>query len=139
MKHKPHLLLFAALLTGPAMANTEPPGLATSFGQMVLGLGAVIALLLASLWLIKRLSSPRGAASGLKLIGGVAVGSRERVMLVEIGDKVLVLGVTSASVNTLHVLDASQLPRTPPPPVPGTSGDFSKWLSKSLERRRDEG
>lgn len=106
---------------------------------MVLGLGVVIALLLASLWLIKRLTSPRGATVGLKVLGGVSIGSRERVVLVEVADKVLVLGVSAANVNTLHTLDAAELrhaPESAATPSPARpEGEFSRWLKLSLDRR----
>ncbi|MGL1833354.1 flagellar biosynthetic protein FliO [Rhodocyclaceae bacterium SMB388] len=132
----PGLLCTAAL---PVRASQEVPSLAASFGQMVFGLGVVIGLLLLSLWLIKRLSLPRGQAAGLKVLGGVAVGSRERVVMVEVGDKVLVLGVTAASVNTLHTLPAAEVVRTLAP-VPGEvrEGEFARWLRRSVDRR-DQG
>lgn len=114
---------------------------AGSLAQMVLGLGIVVALLLFTLWLIKRLSAPRGAAAGLKVLGAVAVGARERVVLVEIADTVLVLGVTAGSVCTLHTLEAAQLPQADNPGKAGDppcGGDFAGWLKKSLERRGHE-
>ncbi len=134
------LPLLLLVLSGQVIASQEVPSLASSFGQMVLGLGVVIGLLLVSLWLIKRLSAPRGHAAGLKVIGGVAIGSRERVVMVEVADKVLVLGVTAASVNTLHTLSADQLVRATPPATPGArpEGDFGKWLKRSLERRNQD-
>ena len=104
---------------------------------MIFGLGAVIAVLLASLWLIKRLSAPRGASAGMQVVGAVAVGTREKVVLVEIADKVLVLGVTSASINTLHTLDKSELP-DPSEAATTPRADFSGWLRQSLERRKHE-
>lgn len=139
---RPALLALPVLfaVASPALATEPVPSLAGSIGQMVIGLGAVIAMLLASLWLIKRLSSPRGLAAGMKVLGAVSVGSRERVVLVEIADKVLVLGVTAASMNTLHTLDAAQLQRTAPAPADTAGGgDFSKWFRHSLERRKHEG
>lgn len=132
----PGLLYLAA---SPVRASQDVPSLASSFGQMVLGLGAVIGLLLLSLWLIKRLSLPRGQAAGLKVLGGVAVGSRERVVMVEVGDKVLVLGVTTASVNTLHTLEAADVARSlPPAPGDVREGEFARWLRRSVDRR-DQG
>ncbi len=130
-------------LNGAVLAADQPsaPEFAGSFAQMVLGLGVVVALLLATLWLIKRLSAPRGGASGMKVLGAVAVGTRERVVLVEISDKVLVLGVTANNVNMLHTLEAGQLPLRADPVAPAArfqGGDFAGWLRKSLERRGHE-
>ncbi len=136
----PRLLALATLsgsATG-AFAQQELPGLASGFAQMLLGLGVVIVLLLASLWLIKRLTAPRGPAAGLKVLGGVAIGSRERLVLVEVGDKVLVLGVTATNINTLHTTDAGSLALSAPPAGPERrEPEFAGWLKRSLERRRD--
>ena len=136
------LLPLVSFVSLSAYAQTDIPSVADGFGQMLMGLVIVIALLLVTLWLIKRLSAPRGPAAGLKVLGGVSVGSRERLMLVEIGDKVLVLGVTAHTINTLHTLDADSLPRTPTPAsAPSTQAqtDFGRWLKRSLERRQEGG
>lgn len=96
------------------------------------GFAVVIALIFASLWLLKRLSAPRGQAAGLlKVIAATAVGPRERVVVVELGDNWLVLGVAPGQVTSLH-----QLPRiTNITPPTATEGDFASWLKKTLERR----
>ncbi|MBS0510628.1 MAG: flagellar biosynthetic protein FliO [Proteobacteria bacterium] len=106
---------------------------------MAFGLAVVIALLFACLWVIRRLSAPRGsAASALKVLGAVAVGPRERVVLVGLGDKVLVLGVAPGQVRTLHVLQADELPTL----AGGTAAaasmkDFPAWLRQAMERRHE--
>ena len=140
------ILPFAALTilsASPALGSEAIPDLASGIGQMVFGLAVVIALLLGSLWLIKRLSGPRGGAAGLKVLGAVPVGTRERVVMVEIADKVLVLGVTQASVNMLHTLDASEVRQMQPSPTtgrpPNEGGDFSRWLGRALDRRNGKG
>lgn len=129
------LLAFASA-PAPLRAAEATLSVAGSAAQMVLGLAVVIGLLLASLWLIKRLSAPRGAAAGLRVLGAAAVGPRERVVLVEIGGKVLVLGVTSANVSALHTLSAEELgdlgAGDPPRPA---AGDFAGWLKRAMERR----
>jgi flagellar protein FliO/FliZ len=130
------VILLGAVM--PARAAEATPGVAEGIGQMLLGLAVVLGLLLGSLWLIKRLSTPRGAAAGLKVLGAVPVGPRERVVLVEIAGQVLVLGVTPNSVRTLHTLAADALQHTPETPAAvHPLGDFPSWLKRSLERRND--
>jgi flagellar protein FliO/FliZ len=130
----PLILLIAA---APTRAAEAAPELAGSIGQLVLGLAVVVGLLLGTLWLLKRVSSPRGAASGLRVLGAVPVGPRERVVLVEIADSVLVLGVAPGSVRTLHTLPADTLVRDAGAvagPAKAGGGDFAAWLRKSMER-----
>ncbi len=129
--------LFVTLLaSAPAVAAGEAaPDLGSSLVQMIGGLAVVVGLLLGSLWLIKRLSGPRGAATGLKVLGAAPVGPRERVVLVELADQILVLGVTQSSVNTLHTLPADEFRRHSPDAPAGGGSDFQNWLAKALERR----
>jgi flagellar protein FliO/FliZ len=121
-------------LAAHAQGTTAPvPELGGGLGQMLFGLAVVIAILFATLWVLKRLSVPRGGNVPLNILGATAVGPRERVVLVELAGKVLVLGVTQSSVQTLHVLDAAELP--PAAPQASTGRDFSAWLRQSVERR----
>lgn len=120
-------------------AEVASPDLGSSLVQLVGGMVVVIGLLLGTLWLIKRLSGPRGAASGLKVLGAAPVGTRERVVLVELADKVLVLGVTQNSVNTLHTLDAETFRKHGGTPPAAPAASFQSWFAQALERRRGEG
>ncbi|MDX5362858.1 MAG: flagellar biosynthetic protein FliO [Pseudazoarcus pumilus] len=132
-------LIFIASAQAHAQAtDIAPPDLGSSLIQLVGGLAVVVALLLGSLWLIKRLSGPRGAASGLKVLGAASVGTRERVVLVELADKVLVLGVTQNSVNTLHTLDAEEFRKNAGTPPQAPAASFQSWFAQAMERRRGE-
>ncbi|SFZ79397.1 flagellar protein FliO/FliZ [Chitinimonas taiwanensis DSM 18899] len=83
---------------------TAGPGL-SSFLQVFLALGLVIAAIFLAAWLMRRLSPGHFAgAAQLRVVGGVMVGQKERVVVVELADTWLVLGVTSAQVSTLHTL-----------------------------------
>lgn len=131
----PFVLLLVATTTQAQTPN--PVDLSTGIGQMVFGLIVVVALLLATLWLIKRLTTPSGPAAGLKLLGGVAVGTREKLVLAEVGGKILVLGVTSNSINTLHVMEADEIQITElQAKDPLKQSNFAGWLKHSLDKRR---
>lgn len=118
----------------PLLARAEGvPDMGSSLLQLVLGFGIVLAMLFGCLWLLKRISAPRGSAAGaIRVLSGAAVGPRERVVLVEIGEQWLVLGVAPGHVSKLHELPKGSLPdgdhKT-------TTPDFSAWLKRTLERR----
>lgn len=100
---------------------------------MVFGLLFVLALLLGTLWLLKRLGQPRGAAAGLlRVVAGVAVGARERVVILELGNSWLVLGVAPGQVTTLAEIPRQELPPGAKVPV-GT--DLPAWLKHIVEAR----
>lgn len=124
----------------PAPAPLPTADMASNVGQMIFGLVIVIALLVVCLWLIKRLGAPRGSAAALKVLGAAPVGPRERVVLVELGEKILVLGVAPGNVRTLHVMDKEELPPAAAGgPAAFAGKDFAGWLKQSLERGRNAG
>ncbi|MBX6317753.1 flagellar biosynthetic protein FliO [Pigmentiphaga sp.] len=100
--------------------------------QTLLALVAVLGLILACAWLLRRLQRPHaGAAAHLKLRGQLMVGPRERVVLIEVGDQWIVAGVSSGHVRPLAVLPradeaAPPAPSAAPPSVP----DFRALLAR---------
>lgn len=126
----------ALVLACRAGHAADSPALAASLGQMLLGLALVVALLLASLWLLKRVAGPRGGAGPLKVLGVTAVGARERVVMVEVAGKVLVLGVAPGRVNTLHSLDVSDLPGPAATRAGGPDQDLQGRLRRLVERHK---
>lgn len=96
---------------GPAPVATTTSFI--SLLQVLLGLGLVLAAIAGSAWLLKRLGPGQVSASGaLRVVGGVAVGPKERVVLVDVGDTRLVLGVAPGHVSTLY-----QMPRPADEPI----------------------
>jgi flagellar protein FliO/FliZ len=74
--------------------------------QTTLGLLAVLAIIAAAAWFIKRLGFVQTGAQGrMKIIGGVSLGTRERVVLLQVGKEQLVVGVAPGQIRTLHVMD----------------------------------
>ena len=81
----------------------------TDLLQWATGLGIVVILILLCAWLLKHLSGHVAPGSPrLMVLSGISVGSRERVILVQAGDRQLVLGVAPGRVQTLCILDSSE-------------------------------
>jgi len=133
MSHRQSSFMLALALPNLAAAESAgAPELGASVVQMLAGLGVVLALVFASLYLLKRLAAPRGTAAGLmRVVAATAVGPRERVVVLEIGDTWLVLGTAPGSVTAL-----TQLPRQDLPAATSVAGkDFAGWLKQITERR----
>jgi flagellar protein FliO/FliZ len=133
------ILLSAPLLAAAEIARPAyvPPADVSSGGmmQVIISLLLVLAAVMAVAWLLKRISAPQqNAGRQLKVISGVAVGQRERVVLVEINDTWLVLGVAAGNVRTLHTLPKSSLP---PMESSGYNPDnkFHAWLKQFMEKK----
>lgn len=129
------LILLWPTAAGAADADAS---LGTSALQMLAGLTLVIAVILGSLWLLKRLSMPRGSPNALlRIVGGTAVGPRERVVLLEIGDTWLVVGVAPGRVAALHRLPRLTPPGPGPEDTPESGRDFRTWLQNIMERKNE--
>jgi flagellar protein FliO/FliZ len=125
----------AAAAAPPAAGPALPAG---GVAQVLLGLTAVLALVGAIAWLLKRYSGLRGTGSGLiRIVGGAAVGQRERVVLVEVGGTWLLLGVAPGQVRALHSMPKEASAAAPDVPVPAGPG-FAGWLRRMSEKRNHE-
>jgi flagellar protein FliO/FliZ len=139
-------LLIAALYS-PILASAEtarpaytpPPPAALSSGsvmQIVFSLILVLGAVAVVAWLMKRINLPQhGAASLLKVVSGVAVGPRERVVLVEVNDTWLIVGVAPGQVRTLHTMPKGQIPAQPAHAFGNADGKFQVWLKQMVEKR----
>jgi len=124
--------LLPALLPAPAFAGSATEAVGSTL-TMLLGLAVVLAALYASLILLKRVQQKTGSAQAkMQVIGATAVGPRERVVLVEIADRVLVLGVAPGRVTKLDSLDSAAVPRAPESPPPSLP-DFQAKLNELLK------
>lgn len=136
------LLLFACSLAAHAGDKAAPTASAPvlepmSTGgllQLIFGLLVVLALIVGLAWFMRRVGRLQGGAAGsLRVLGGLSMGTRERVVLIQVGDKQLLLGVAPGRVQTLHVLDE---------PIrmnesSHTAGSFAANLTAALQRGKN--
>jgi flagellar protein FliO/FliZ len=74
--------------------------------QTLAGLGVVVALIFALAWMSKRLGGGSlGQNKFMKIIAVQALGAREKIILVDVAGKQMMLGVTPGRIATLHVFD----------------------------------
>ncbi len=102
--------------------------------QVVLGLGVVLALLLGGALVMKRIGRLPGLTDqAIKTIAAASVGTRERVVLLEVADSWILIGVAPGQVRALATLPKGELPAaagatTPPAP-------FAQLLQRFADRR----
>jgi flagellar protein FliO/FliZ len=109
--------------------------------QVILGLGLVLAVMAGSAWLLRRFSGLQGkSGGGIKVIGGSAVGQRERVVLVEVADTWLVIGVAPGHVTALHSMPKGEITTGAVDNTggAGTDNHFSAWFRQVTAKRDSE-
>ena len=102
------LFLFCMGQAAPAFADSGPEvdiGGVSGFMNVILALMAVLALVFVLAWGMRRMQGVAGVGSDhVRVITQVALSTRERLMLVEVGGEQILLGVGSGGIRTLHVL-----------------------------------
>lgn len=124
----------AALLccSGAARAAEQPGPAAGSLLQVVLGLIAVLGLMAAAAWTLKRFGVARLAGgTTVKVVGGVSVGSRERILVVEVAEQWIVVGVAAGRVNAL-----ATMPRQENAAAVAQPDHFAARFKRAIEQRR---
>jgi flagellar protein FliO/FliZ len=70
---------------------------------------AVVALIPIALWILKRLQAgSAGSTRSITMMGGLTLGPRERIAIIETQGRRWMIGVTGQSISLLAELDASQ-------------------------------
>jgi flagellar protein FliO/FliZ len=122
----------------PVPAQPLAAASAGSLLQTIFGLTVVLAMLALFAWAMKRFGprQPVGAA-GLRIVGALNLGGRERLMVVEVGDQWIVVGASPGRVNALATMpkqDSAPGPATLHPHGPAASS-FSEWLKQTIDKR----
>lgn len=135
------LFLYLPVSALPAQVHVSPPPVSIpspplgGLLQVLLGLAVVLAAVWATAWLLRRFSPGQGVAGGtLHVVGGLMVGPKERVVVVEAGETWLLLGVAQGQVNLLH-----SMPRPEgllaPQPSEFQGKNFGSWLKQAMQGR----
>jgi flagellar protein FliO/FliZ len=88
---------------------SKPVARAAASGNIAnwsLGLIIVLCVFFLCVWGVRKLGGLTvNGAQQMRIIGGLSLGMREKIMLVQVGEKQLILGVTPGRIQTLHVLE----------------------------------
>jgi flagellar protein FliO/FliZ len=127
-----------ALAWAPACAAAQTAAIPETPGvpggavlQMLFGLALVVGVLILGAYLLRRFNGGRafGNNGALRVVGGLILGPRERIVLLEVGETWLVVGVVPGQIKTLHTLPKGELPT-------GADAEnrFGNWLKQVVER-----
>ena len=137
----------ARIVTAPATATVQPfagPA-AGSLLQTIFALCLVLGLLALLAWALKRYGpKAAGGSAHIRMVGGLNLGGRERIIVVEVGDQWIVVGASPGRVNALATMPrqgegqsaiavdgaGAQLH-----PHQKSASSFSDWLRQTIDKR----
>ena len=116
----------------------SPGPSAGSLVQTIFALTLVLGLLFALAWVMKRYGPKmQGGGAGMRIVGALNLGGRERIMVVEIGDQWIVVGASPGRVNAL-----ATMPKQEGAPVQASlaqhthpASSFAEWLKQTIDKR----
>ena len=114
-----------------AAAPTSPAGML----QVMVGLILVLGVLVVIAWGVKKAGVGKQAHGGaIKIVGGIHVGNRERIMVIEVADEWIVVGVTPTSITALSTMPRQEgVASSPASPL---AKNFSTWLQQTVDKRK---
>jgi flagellar protein FliO/FliZ len=103
--------------------------------RAMLGLAIVLALIFATGWVMRRIAPARGSGDGpMRIVASRALGARERIVLVEVADQWVMVGVAPGNVRSL-----ATLPRGTLPAPESTAGNaFTALLTRATQKARGD-
>ncbi|WP_434629246.1 flagellar biosynthetic protein FliO [Pseudomonas sp. Z1-29] len=113
------MLPFSVLAAEPAATAAVAPAsggsMAGQLAQLVLGLLVVLGLIFFLAWMLRRVqqAGPAGKGQVIDIISSRALGPRDRLVLVQVGNEQILLGLSPGTITALHVLkEPVQVPAT---------------------------
>ncbi len=94
-----------SLNTNDSLENHSQIGV-SNYLQMIAGLLGIVVFIFAIAWIIKRTGTLNPAHStNLKVVAGLNVGQREKIIVVQVMDEQLLVGVTQTNIQLLSKLE----------------------------------
>ncbi len=126
--------LFADEGVPAALAKTAiEPGTTDQLLKVTLGLGVIVGLIFLVAWAVKRMGYMQfGGNDQFKVVSSLAVGQRERLIVVEVGKEQILVGVAPGRINKIHHL-SEHIETANRAPAPATL--FASKLKQALNNR----
>lgn len=116
------------------LSLSQPVEPSAYFGQIMTSLILILLIIFVGAWLLKRFGKVNGIANNqMRVLANMAVGQRERVVLLEVGKTQLLIGVTSSKISLLHELDE---PLDIESSRPVEMGVFAQKLQEAMRPQR---
>lgn len=119
-----------------ATGNLSGSSLTGQLGSLLLGLLLVLGLIFLLAWLARRVQRMGpGSNQAIKLVASQALGTRDRLLLVQVGEEQILLGISAGRITPLHVLKEPVVTETTTQATPEFAQRLMELLGKDKEKR----
>ena len=130
-------LALAICLASPALA-AQPEALEPMSSPYLLkltgGLLLIVAAIFALAWLLRKLNvNAAGTPGPIRIVAGINVGARERILLLQVGDEQILVGMSPGHIARLHRLKEP----LPTPAGQAVGGAFAARLAGLMNGTRE--
>lgn len=108
--------------------NTQSLSNPSSILSIFLSLLFVVAIIFALAWLMRRFNVTQAGNGQMRTVASLVAGTKEKVIVIEVGEKQYLLGVTSQQINLIDTLDT-------PLNVPQKTSGFANQGSKGFQQK----
>jgi flagellar protein FliO/FliZ len=106
--------------------------------QWGIGLLIVLGVFFLCIWGMRKLSGIAiNSTEKMRIVGGLSLGMREKVILLQVGKKQLILGVTPGRIDALHVLEGDDCLNREEPVSMSMDTGFAQKLMQVMKGRSD--
>ncbi|MBU3022216.1 flagellar biosynthetic protein FliO [Aestuariibacter sp. A3R04] len=119
------LLFSHAAVADSGSSITNPTSVLSIFLSLLLVVGIIFSLA----WLMRRFNVTHASSGQMKVVASMVAGTRERIMVIQVGDEQHIVGVTAHTINHLAKLET---PLSPPEPLSSQGADFKEKLIKAM-------
>jgi flagellar protein FliO/FliZ len=136
------LWLPASLAVLPDAEGSKHPVRAVSSGDIVswsVGLIVVLGIFFLCVWGMRKLGGLNiNNTEKMRMVGGLSLGLREKVILLQVGKKQLILGVTPGRIETLLVLEGEDRLMREESSTALSEAGFAQKLVHAIKARSDD-
>lgn len=108
------------------------PGAGAAILPIIANTALIVAVVLGLGWVVKRAGLPSGGRrGGIEILASQSIGAKEKILVIQVGEKQLVVGSTPGNIRTLYTADEPLIQAG----SPTIASPFSARLSAILQSK----
>lgn len=127
--------LYSHIACAQTVASQTSPFSLSNITPIIVGLLVCIGLIILTAFILKRMMGFKvGIRGEINIVSGVSLGTREKLVLIAVGDTYILVGMTPNSINKIHKFDEKPFQETNE--VETKQPSFASMIQESLRKGR---